>query len=242
MKDENSKEQTDYRDSPQHPAYKKRRVYGRRLGKPLRGGRADAIDTQLPSLSIPAQFLTESGDINPSDLFQSPVTRLHFEIGFGNGEHLKHVMETEPQDHFIGAEPFINGMSAFLKSIQDMPHHHIRVHMDDALMALNSLEPQSVDFIYILNPDPWPKSRHHKRRMVNPDNVKAFARALKSGGTMIQTTDIDELAEWMEEHTLQHPAFKLVSRDAPSGWMATRYEEKGRLAGRQQSYLTYKKI
>lgn len=218
-----------------------RRVFGRKQGKPLRGARAIAIESLLPKLQINTDLLKEDGTLKAETLFNQPVKTLHFEIGFGNGEHLKHIMETHPSDHFIGAEPFINGMSMFLKSIEDQPHDHVRVNMNDALMVLRSLEDKSVDVLYILNPDPWPKVRHNKRRIVGTENLKVYARVLKDGGTMIQTTDVDDLAQWMEDHTLQNPHFKLVSREAPDGWMSTRYEEKGRAAGRKQTYLVYKK-
>jgi tRNA (guanine-N7-)-methyltransferase len=119
---------------------------------------------------------------------------------------------------------------------------------DDALLALNSFEDQSVDVLYILNPDPWPKIRHHKRRVVIEKNLKVFARVLKDGGTMIQTTDVDELAEWMVCQTTACPAFEWQAQSpkdwqtAPDNWLATRYESKGGKAGRQQTYLVYKRL
>lgn len=208
-------------------------------------GRLDALDDLLPRLAVPAECLGERADLSRDDLFARPVERLHFEIGFGNGEHLHYIMEQHPDDHFIGAEPYINGMSAFLKELPSPEPDNVRVHMDDALMVLNSLKDQSVDFLYILNPDPWPKSRHHKRRIVSPANLDVFARVLKDGGVMLQTTDVDELAEWMLIQTVSCPHFEWTAKSfddcktAPNGWMATRYENKGKDAGRSQTYLKY---
>lgn len=224
-----------------------RQVFGRRLGKPLRGGRLTALDALLPRLSIPREKLTEKADLTPEAIFGEPVNTLHVEIGFGNGEHLAWRMGQNPDHHFIGAELYINGMSAFLKSILPVKHDHVRVVMDDALLAINSLPDASVDFLYILNPDPWPKKRHYKRRMVRDENLVAFARVLKPGAMMIQTTDVDELAEWMLERTLASPDFEWLAeresdwKTAPDGWFSTRYEQKGAKAGRTQSYLIYRR-
>ncbi len=224
-----------------------KKVYGRRLGRPLNSERQKALEDLLPVLSIAPERITKNADIAPASLFQSAVKEIWFEIGFGNGEHLKAMMESQPDNGFIGAEPFINGMSAFLKSIKDLPHDNIRVHMDDALELLKSFTPYSLDGIYILNPDPWPKTRHHKRRIVNEDNLKLYARLLKPGGTLVMTTDVDDLAEWMLTKTFLNDDFEWQAEKAddwrtpPKDWPATRYEEKGKEAGRQQSYLIFKR-
>lgn len=224
-----------------------RRVYGRRIGKPLRNKRADVLDTLLPQLALPKEILKEDGSLRLGEIFGAEPKILHVEIGFGNGEHLKWIMEAHPDHHFLAAEPFMNGMSAFLASIEDAKHDHVRVLMDDALMILNSLPDASVDYLYVLNPDPWPKVRHHKRRMVRPENLDIFARVMKPDATLIETTDVDELAEWMVTHTINHPSFEWMAekpsdwKTPPEGWMPTRYETKGAQAGRQQSYLIFKR-
>jgi tRNA (guanine-N7-)-methyltransferase len=226
----------------------KRRVYGRRQGRPLHGGRQKALDNLMPLIGI--TNLPEDQSLTPSDIFGRPITgRVHFEIGFGNGEHLLHLLKNNPDDVVIGAEPFINGMSAFAKSLEQYPDYipRVRVLMDDALKILNSLRDNTVDYLYILNPDPWPKARHHKRRIVSQDNLNVFARVVKSIGEMLQTTDVDELAEWMVRETTDHDAFEWTAESKddwttpPTGWDATRYETKGKLAGRTQVYLHYRR-
>ncbi len=226
---------------------KVKRVYGRRQGRPMHKGRVDVIDTILPIRQIPKDILKEDGALSAADIFAAPVQKLHFEIGFGNGEHLLYIMNENPSDFFIGAEPYLNGMSAFLKSLPSPTPNNVRVHMDDALMVLNSLPDAAVDFLYVLNPDPWPKSRHHKRRIISEKNLEVYARVLKDGGIMMQTTDVDELAEWMLTKTINCPHFDWLAekpedwKTAPNGWMATRYENKGRYAGRTQTYLIYRR-
>ena len=119
--------------------------------------------------------------------------------------------------------------------------------MDDAMIIAKSLQRSSIDHIYVLNPDPWPKSRHHKRRMISQTNLTEFARILKPGAKLTMTTDVDHLAEWMCTHASHHPDFIWTARCAndwktkPDDWYQTRYELKGKAAGRQQSYLIFKR-
>ena len=225
----------------------RQRVYGRRLGRAMTESRQNVLTTLYPSLQMPADRLTEDGTLDPKSLFTNPSGKTVFEIGFGNGEHLKAMMEQQPGCNYIGAEPFINGMSAFLKSIEAQEHGHVRVWMDDALMLVRSFPAESLDTIYILNPDPWPKKRHHKRRIVNQDNLKEYHRTLKPGGQLIMTTDVDDLAEWMVTETMRHGGFTWQAERAkdwqtmPEGWFRTRYEMKGEVAGRKQTYLLFEK-
>ncbi len=224
---------------------RKRRVYGRRQGRPLHASRQEAIDNLLPVLEIPRDMLFEDKKLSLEKLFGVTPKKLHVEIGFGSGEHLDLLMESHPDDFFIGAEPYINGMSAFLKTIENKPHDHVRVLMDDALLILNSLPDSCVDFIYVLNPDPWPKSRHHKRRIISQENLNVFARVMKNNAQLLETTDVDDLAEWMVTQTINHGAFEWHAQSAqdwktpPPNWSATRYESKGQQAGRSQTYLLF---
>lgn len=224
-------------------------VHGRKQGRPLKRTRSDVLESLLPRLEVFKPALREDGALPPKDIFDGVQPGvLHLEIGFGNGEHLVDVLAANPGHFIIGAEPYINGVSAFLTMVKDDPPlQNCRILMDDALKIVNSLTPASVDFLYILNPDPWPKTRHHKRRVVNAENLKAFARVLKDGATMIQTTDVADLADWMVTQTTANPDFEWQAERAsdwltpPPGWLPTRYEEKGRDAGRTQTYLVYKR-
>lgn len=224
-----------------------KRVYGRRAGRPLNKERQDALDALLPECGIASEVLTEKGDLSPAKLFNRPTSSVWFEIGFGNGEHLAALMERHPERAFIGAEPFINGMSAFLKSIKDRPHNNVRVLMDDAMMIANSLTDKCLDGIYVLNPDPWHKARHHKRRMIRKENLDQFARILKPGAPLIMSTDVPDLAEWMVTEAVNHPAFEWTAeraddwRKPPPDWIKTRYEEKGAKGADKMVYLIFKK-
>jgi len=221
-------------------------LFGRRQGRPLGAERQEALDTLLPKLDL-APLIKEQQILDLSKAFGQPPSPLWMEIGFGNGEHVETMMQRNPDHYFIAAEPFVNGMSAFLKSIQDHDHGHIRVLMDDAMKVACALPDSCLDGIYILNPDPWPKTRHHKRRIVNPDNLDIFARILKPGAQLIMTTDVPDLADWMVTHANNHPDFLWTAENfadwhnPPKGWIRTRYEVKGAKGAKKMVYLLFKR-
>lgn len=133
-------------------------------------------------------------------------------------------------------------------SARDDILNNIRVHMDDAMMIVRFLKDASLERIYILNPDPWPKTRHHKRRIVSQGNLDEFARVLKPGGRLVLATDVDDLAEWMVTQCLIHPGFEWTANSSkdwqtpPAEWIETRYAFKGKQAGRRQTFLIFKNL
>ncbi len=225
-----------------------KRVYGRRHGRPLSPSRQKAFDDIYPQLEIPLDLLTEQGDLGPDDLFKPPAPKTILEIGFGNGERLAEAMRHDPENHYIGAEPFLNGMTAFLKDIQNDPKDNIRVLMDDALLIARSLADETIDEIYILNPDPWHKARHHKRRIVRAETLPDYHRILKPGGKLIMTTDVIPLADWMQIETEIHSGFVWSAETPkdwqapPKGWIPTRYETKKARGASKMTYLVYKRL
>ena len=222
-----------------------KRVFGRKLGRPLNTSRQAALDDVLPQVAIDDALLSEKGDLAPSSLFNFNFQQCWFEIGFGAGEHLSALMRRHPENAWIGAEPFINGMSSFVKDIADDPKDNIRVHMDDAMMVANSLEDNSLDGMYVLNPDPWHKKRHYKRRMIQQDNLDCFARVLKPGGQLVMSTDVPDLADWMVTQASIHDAFEWEAKTAnnwrvpPEGWVHTAYEGKLAKNADQMVYLFF---
>ena len=156
-------------------------------------------------------------------------------------------LQEEPQTGFIGAEPFSNGMSAFLKSLPEKTPDNVRVHMDDAIPLVKSLKTNSIDKIMVLNPDPWHKARHHKRRIIQEQNLDEFARILKPNGTLLFSTDVPDLAEWMLTEAMQHHAFEWTAlnrsnwENPPENWIPTRYETKGAKGAEKMRYFIFKR-
>lgn len=218
------------------------------MGRPLKGARAGALEKLLPIIGIPAGNLTVEKNISAGSFFQKSYKEYWLEIGFGNGEHLIALKENFPDVAFLGAEPFINGMSNFLKELEGKECDNVRVLMDDALLLCNALADQSLNRIYILNPDPWPKKRHHKRRIISQKNLDEFFRILKPGGRLVMATDVDDLAEWMVTECMNHPGFEWTATSSkdwktpPEEWIETRYAFKGRKSGRNQTFLVFKRL
>ncbi len=224
------------------------RFYGRRVGRKLNKSRQELIDALLPKLAIPSDDLTGKNDIDPATLFDFEPKKIILEIGFGNGEHLAEMMRRAPDNGFIGAEPFVNGMTAFLKEINDDGNtQNIHVHMDDAIPLVKSLAPNSIDEIYVLNPDPWHKTRHHQRRIINQNNLSLFSKILKPNAQLIMSTDVRDLIEWMVTEATLHPDFEWQAnqaddwRVAREDWIPTRYETKGAKGADKMNYLFFKK-
>lgn len=225
---------------------KKRQFYGRRLGRPLNESRRQALEA-LSSFGISEEALTQRGNLEPASLFDTRYTSYWLEIGFGAGEHLAQLMRRHPNTGFLGAEPYINGMSSFLKDVQRDNLTNARVSMDDAIQLVHSLKDESLDGIYILNPDPWHKKRHHKRRIVRPETLDHYARILKPGGQLILSTDVPDLADWMMTHTYNHGVFEWMAQSyadwstPPHDWITTAYEVKGAKGAKKMSYLVFER-
>jgi tRNA (guanine-N7-)-methyltransferase len=215
------------------PKNRTHRFHGRRKGKALTSYRKSLIDNEL------------------SRYTPQPITDLStsrwLEIGFGNGEFLSHMCQNNPDIYFIGCEPFVNGVSALLASL-DKPVDNLGIWNDDARILMDGLPDQSIDRVYLLNPDPWPKTRHAKRRFVQQSTLDSIARILKSNGLFIMSTDVAPLAEWMFNETQKHPSFTWMDKtnkdklNPPSDWPIdkTRYMKKA-LGGEDIYWLKFRR-
>jgi tRNA (guanine-N7-)-methyltransferase len=219
-----------------------RRLYGRRSGHRLREGQAALLEALLPAISVP-----ETGPIDARILFGEDRP-LHFEIGFGSGEHLAYRADLLPDHGFIGCEPFLNGVVGALLHVREKHLANVRLHMGDALEVLERLPDASLRFVYLLHPDPWPKARHAKRRMVNHGPLDLIAAKLQPSGEFRLGTDDPVYCRWSMMIMNQRRDFEWLAESArdfltrPGGWPETRYEAKARRKGHEVWYFRYRRL
>jgi tRNA (guanine-N7-)-methyltransferase len=206
------------------------KFFGRRRGKTLRRHHLRLTTALLPAIRVDLD--------NPL-----PPGEVWLEIGFGGGEHLAHQAASNPQVNFIGAEPFRNGVAKLLAHIEEKLLSNIRVHDDDVRYLLDKLPPASLGKIFALYPDPWPKKRHHERRIVKAETLKQFYNLLKPEGVFLFASDISDYVEWTLRECREHGGFALLSDSVEPfpNWFATRYEAKAKREGRQTRYLIFGK-
>jgi tRNA (guanine-N7-)-methyltransferase len=217
-----------------------RRLHGRRRGHSLSAKRQRLVDDLLPRLAVP----DGTGRLDARTLFGEDRA-LWLEIGFGGGEHLAWQAERHGDVGFIGAEPYVNGVAALLDAIDGRGLTNIRIQADDIGPVLERLAPASLARVFILFPDPWPKTRHHKRRIVNPATVARLARLMGDGAELRLATDDMAYARRMMAVLAANPDFRWTARrpadwrERPADWPQTRYEAKALRAGRKPAYLRF---
>jgi len=232
----------------------KHRFFGRRKGKTLTDYRKSLIANDFEHYKIkdPSSFdLTKEPcteqTIPTTKSMDNKKTETWLEIGFGNGEFISHMAQHHPDITFIGCEPFVNGIAALLSSIEK-PINNLKIWDDDARILMDEIPDGSIDRIYLLNPDPWPKTRHIARRFVQVETLNEIARLLKPNGLFTMSTDVPTLATYMFDKTNDHNAFQWLDKSEedklipPSDWPIdkTRYMKKA-LGGEDIFWLEFKK-
>jgi tRNA (guanine-N7-)-methyltransferase len=227
--------------SDKNADFAQRRLYGRSKGKALRRRQCELLDDLLPTLSCDFSAPLPSA----AALFAEKKSETWLEIGFGGGEHLAELAKTRPEVGFLGCEPFVNGMAQLLAKIAENRLTNIRLHLGDAMNAIAALPDASVDRVYLLYPDPWPKRRHRKRRFVSDESLSELARIMKRGAELRFATDIDDYAGWTLARIAERKDFLWKARSAQDwrapwdGWTPTKYERKAMAAARRPVYLTF---
>ena len=238
---------TDTATTPIAPPWRAHTLHGRRQGKKLRAAQESLLLDNLPSLRVAVTASLDPADhavaLDPAAVFGRPMPDGYaIEIGFGAGEHLAWQAAHRPDRGFIGCEPYVNGVARCLGLIERGNLSNVRVHDNDARFVLAALPANSLDAAYILFPDPWPKSRHHKRRIVSRPTLDRLASVMKPGAELRLATDDPSYLPWMIEHACLHPAFAWLAerpsdwRERPEDWPPTRYERK-MLAGKRPAFL-----
>lgn len=238
------------------------KLYGRRQDKPLKPRQARLMETLLPRLAISLsdgqQTDSDPTKIDLAALFAPrdragdhsggpPARNFQLELGFGGGEHLAWQAERAPDTGFIGAEPFVNGVAKLLSAIDEKGLQNIRILPDDGRPLVEALPDAALERIYVLHPDPWPKRRHFKRRIVSPWLFAQATRLLKPGGELRVASDIPDYIRWTLMHARAASALEWTATRAddwrirPDDWPQTRYEAKAIRQGRPPAYLIFRR-
>jgi tRNA (guanine-N7-)-methyltransferase len=217
-------------------------LYGRRRGRALRKGQQRLVEARLPQLrfELPAE-----GALDPRTLFARPLDAVWLELGFGGGEHLAAQAAAHPAIGMIGAEVFENGIAKLVGDIERRDLANIRIFADDARALVAALDTSSIARAFILFPDPWPKERHKKRRIVAQHLLDELARVLADESELRLATDDMDYARQMLERVIAHRDFRWLAagpgdwRARTGDWPPTRYEEKALAQGRTPLYLRF---
>ena len=221
-------------------------LYGRRQGRRLRSTQRRRFENDLPALEI--GLPPGLDEIDPRDLFDVTPTQVWLEVGFGAGEHLLAQAQAYPEIGFIGCEPYLNGVVKLIRGIREHELRNIRVLRDDARILLRRLPDRSLDRVFVLFPDPWPKTRHHKRRFISEPVLAELGRVLDAGAELRVASDDRGYVAWSLRHILRHGGFVWTARRPldwrmrPVDWPATRYEAKAIGAGRRCAFLRFVRV
>ncbi|MBU6298341.1 MAG: tRNA (guanosine(46)-N7)-methyltransferase TrmB [Alphaproteobacteria bacterium] len=213
--------------APSDPGRRRRLLYGRRKGPKLSPHKEELRRSLLPQLALPL----ESGR-DPRRYFAADVGDVWLEVGFGGGEHLIEQARANPQVGLIGAEPYEAGVAKLLSKLEGTDVSNIRIHEGDARDILEALPDARLGRVFILFPDPWPKTRHHKRRFVQMEMLDTLARVMAAGAELRIASDDAGYIDWVLERGMAHSGFAWTANCAadwrirPAGWPQTRYEAK----------------
>jgi tRNA (guanine-N7-)-methyltransferase len=221
------------------------RSYGRRRGR-ARSERQQALWRDvLPRLALPRD---QGRLLHLAPLFTPAVGDVWLEIGFGGGEHLLALAAQRPDVGFIGCEPFEDGVVKVLSAVETGKAANIRLWPDDARPLLRLLPPASIGRTFILFPDPWPKKRHHKRRLISGPTLGELARVMRAGAELRVATDIGDYACAILLAVGGHDSFRWTAtgpgdwRRRPPDWPPTRYEAKAVLQGRRCYFFRFERV
>jgi tRNA (guanine-N7-)-methyltransferase len=251
------------------------RSYGRVKGRALKPRQARLMETLLPEIEIPAEGPIEpdalfsnlgvplasggagrearESDASRPEFSPSPTAaplkggKVALEIGFGGGEHLIAQAKAHPEQRFLGVEPFLNGVASCLRHIEEAGVGNVRLRQGDARDLLARLPDARLDRVYILFPDPWPKKRHWKRRLIQANFIVELARAVKPGGEVLFVTDWKNYAAWTLAAFTRNQSFCWTAQRAADwrnpwrGHFHTRYEEK-KLGDSSPIFLKFRRL
>lgn len=202
------------------------------------------LEQTLKDIEVPE--VVEGEPFSLSELFSKDIEGpLLMEVGMGMGDQLfARAMADKTTARFIGCEVYRNGLRKIARNIKANNLKNIRLYTQDARTLMDAMPEGCVDTLLLLYPDPWPKKKHHKRRIFNEDFIQAAEHILKDEGKLVIATDIVDYAFNMIEYfrTLEAFDVPVVSpadwTEEPEGWVQTKYEAKALREGRKPWYFT----
>ena len=215
------------------------RTFGRTKGKPLSSAQTELMRRVFPT--VDKAYDIAKGK-NP---FTNEAGPYWLEIGFGGAEHLLWQAEQNPHVTLLGVEPFLNGVSKAVKGLSFKNLTNVRLHRGDARDVLEVLPSSSLECVFVLFPDPWPKVRHHKRRIINEAFIEEIYRILKPDGKFRFACDILHYVDWSLTRIKAHGGFDWPAaqqsdwRNRPDDWPSTRYLEKALREGRSGHFFEF---
>lgn len=221
------------------------RSFGRRRARRLSTRQLSLLNDVLPRVSLDP---TAAELQSPTSIFPAHICEVWLEAGFGGGEHLIWQACQNPCVGFIGCEPFEDGIVKVLAAIDKNVLTNIRLYADDVRSLLRWLPDRSLKRVFILFPDPWPKKRHAKRRLVAWPLFELLSRVMEPGGELRVATDIGDYARTILLNIRTQAAFEWRVagpadwRQRGPDWPQTRYEAKAAKAGRRCYFLRFRRV
>ena len=237
----------------------KPKFFGRRKGRTIRKAKSFLLEDFLPKI-----LLKEDKTLSIKDCFSEPKDKYCLEIGFGDGDHLAGIAKAQPKTGFVGVEVYKNGVANLLSLItgvkegrdKDLENislaegrvDNIRIFDDDVRLLFSLIQDAVFDKVFLLFPDPWPKTKHSSRRFINPDNLKELARIIKKGGILQVATDHHVYKCWTLEQMANNKDFKWTAttsddwRNPPADWFDTKYQRKAIREGRRPVFFEFERL
>ena len=195
---------------------------------------------QIQSLSSLSEFSVKS--IQEVEDFSKHFDKCYLEIGFGNAENIIFQAINNPSYLFIGSEVYMSGIGTLVSSIKENNINNIKIFPDDIRLLLDQSPKKVFDSVIIICPDPWPKEKHHKRRLINKSFLEMVHDFMKDDSNIYISTDWENYAESISELFVKNKLFKPSSNKSFQKDSLSKFERRGKDEGRELFEFNYKKV
>ena len=195
---------------------------------------------QTHSLSSLSEFSVKS--VQEVEDFSKHFDKCYLEIGFGNAENIIFQAINNPSYLFIGSEVYMSGIGTLVSSIKENNISNIKIFSDDIRLLLDQSPKKVFDSVIIICPDPWPKEKHHKRRLINKSFLEMVHDFMKDDSNIYISTDWENYAESISELFVKNKLFKPSSNKSFQKDSLSKFERRGKDEGRELFEFNYKKV